>query len=157
MFAGTPLVLWAIANHQRIRSARPAPEAAPVFGDLALRLWVTAVTIVAAGLLVAGFLGGHWSQKVRASEVWEIIAAHPGAELRIDVSETGSRWVEIAAVGPEKTARFRFQTRVQGRDYDVLGWPQRKLGFVTLLVLGTGVTFLVRSSRRARADSRVVG
>lgn len=162
---GVPLVLWAIENHRRIRGKMIAAGPALPASTGSLRAWVAAATIGAIGLLAAGLSYSHWSDKIRAAEAWDIIASHPGAEIHINELESGGRWVEIVATGGGRPARYhgpldeptfarlkqngvRYQTRVQGRDYDILGWPGRRLGLVTLLTFGAGAVFLLRTGRR---------
>ncbi|MBI5766885.1 MAG: sigma-70 family RNA polymerase sigma factor [Verrucomicrobia bacterium] len=164
---GVPMVLWAIANHRRIRQSGPAVGAAPSGPDRTLRRWVAATTVGMTALFAVGLLGARWTdQRVRPDEVWPLILAHPQARLQIDETPNVGRWIAIFATengrgrlyrGPlnEPTHRLLrqsgrpFTTSVRGRDHDVLGWPARRLPLVTILAIGAGLAFLVRARRPA--------
>src|SRR5690606_16883770 len=107
---------------------------------------------------------GKWYDKVRPSEVWELVSTHPAAQLTVRETKHGGRWIEIVATDASHAARFHgpldaasfarlqqsgrtFRTQVEGRDYDLLGWPVRHFPLVTLLGLGAGLGFLLRMWR----------
>lgn len=160
---GTPLVLWAIANHQRIRTGTAHPAAS--VPDPSLRRWVTAGMVGLAALLLWGLSRTHWSENIRADQTWTVISSHPEANLRINELENGGRWIEIDATQAGSTMRWRgplseetfqrlkqaglrYETRRQGRDYEVLGWPARRFSLVLILGLSAGGLLLYRISYR---------
>ena len=162
---GTPLVLWAIANHQRIRTDTAHPTNNVSGPDPSLRRWVTAGMVGLAALLIWGLSRTHWSENIRADQTWAVISAHPGAKLCVNELENGGRWIEIDATqtgsglrwqGPLseetlqrlKQAGLHFETRLQGRDYEVLGWPARRFPLVLILGLSAGGLLLCRTSYR---------
>jgi RNA polymerase sigma factor (sigma-70 family) len=167
---GVPLVLWALENHHRIRAGQPAAEPVAAAADRTFRRWVAAATIGMAGYFVTGLFYSHWYDRVPATEVWGIVTSHPGAEIQIDELEGGGRWINIVAPGKDTTARYHgpldeptyrllkgpgihFTTRVQGRDYDLIGWPARRFGLVNMLTLGAGIMILIRTFRRRPATA----
>lgn len=163
---GIPLLLWAAANHKRIRSrwgiANPQEPAA----RKPFLPWVAAATLTMSGMFVWNFAVSHWTTKVGPEQVWDLLATHPEAEIRIDLLETGQRWIHLSVSEQGKTKHyagplhastqakldaggFRYAERAQGRDYDVLGWPGRLLGSLTVLIPAAGIVVLLRSWRRA--------
>ena len=169
--AGVPLMMWAIENHRRIRARKRATDFATAVSAKSFHRWVAAGTLGVAAFLVTGLFGTHWYEKVRPAEVWEIVSAHPGAKIRINELEAGGRWIEIVVAEKEKTARYygplngstyfllekngiRCETRVQGRDYDVLGWPGRRLPAVMIFAAFAGTVIIVRTWRQGKRASR---
>lgn len=171
LVVGVPLVLWAIANHRRIRGTQAVAETAGPATERVHRAWVAAPTFILAALFVAGLFQARWDERVRPDEVGKLIAAHPSAQLTVEES-AGGRWIAIAVTDDRKTRLYRgplnaptfrqlqqsgrrFETRRQGRDYDVLGWPARRLPLVTILSFGAGAMFLLRDrlARRAMAPT----
>jgi len=160
--AGVPLGWWVILNHRRIRGGGAAVDIAmPSTKDRTGR-WVAVATIVAAGLMVVGMADSHWYERIRPEEVWGMVTANPRAEIRVNEQPGSGRWIDLVVAGPERTARYhgplneatyqklkysgiRFETRVKGRDHEVIGWPERRLGLVAVLVLGAGSGWLVRA------------
>ena len=170
---GVPLVLWAMENHRRIRKGKTTTEPARLASTSSIRPWVATATIGAAGLFVLGLFGSHWYDKIKPDEAWGIIAAHPGADICIRELETGDRLIDIVVSEKNKPARYygplnestysllqksgiRYQTRVQGRDYEILGWPGRRLGFVAVLILGAGSVILCRRNGRLKTVSGII-
>jgi hypothetical protein len=107
----------------------------------------------------------HWSENIRADQTWTVISSHPEANLRINELENGGRWIEIDATQAGSSMRWRgplseetfqrlkqaglhYETRRQGRDYEVLGWPARRFSLVLILGLSAGGLLLYRISYR---------
>jgi RNA polymerase sigma factor (sigma-70 family) len=162
-----PLVLWAIANHHGIRTKNGVVELkSAVTGKLFLP-WVAAATIVLGGICTFNFFVSEWSQKVSPSRIREIVTTHPEAEVRVDLLESGNRWVCLIVSERGKSTRYagpldedtysllkkngiHYETRVQGRDFDVLGWPVKRFGLMTILIPSAGIVILIRTWRRTR-------
>lgn len=164
---GVALALWALENHRRIRaggaSAQPWSSAAE---KIFLR-WVAAGTAIMASLFVIGQFDSHWYEKVRPVDIWGLISANPNAELRVNELKDGGRWIDIVVPGKKTTARYHgfldeptyrrlqgsglpYQTRVQGRDYETIGWAGERLATLTILIPAAGIVILLRASRRRR-------
>lgn len=173
VLVGVPLASWAVANHRRIRAqaavadGQTAADATGSGPEGTQRRWVAMATLAAVGVFTIGMFQGQWSERVRPSEVWGLIVAHPAAEIRIDEIPPLGRWVSIYASeggksrlyrGPLNEATYQLlkqsgrhtTTRVKGRDYDVLGWPARWFGPVAVLVIGAGLVILVRTPLRGK-------
>lgn len=159
---GVPLALWAIANHHRIRSKMTAAEPKQAGPEKSFLPWVAAATVVLAGIFTFNLFVSKWEEKVSPSRIREIVTAHPEAEVRVDLLEGGDRWIRLVVSEQGKPTRYgspldeatlaqlkktgiRYETRVQGRDFDVLGWPARGFGLVTLLIPSAGIVILIRT------------
>lgn len=170
LVVGVALSRWAWENHRRLRSGRPAGGGEPAASDPLFRRWVLAATLGFGGMLVLGFSASNWSTTVRSTEVWDIVEAHPGAEIRVDETTGGARWIRVDAVGQSGAVRVRgpldedtfrrlqqsgrpYHVRREGRDYDVLGWPGRRLGLVTILTFSAGMVLLWRTRRSRQSVS----
>lgn len=159
---------WAVANHRRLRRSPAAPPVSspPLPRDTVL-LAAGVVICLAVGF-AHGMSRSHWYEKLQPAAVWATATARPQAELRLRTSDTGAPWLEIIDSRPEGTARFHgpltdadhqrlrasgrpVRTLVAGRDYEVLGWPGRRLGLVTMLGLGAGLALLLRDYRHRRS------
>lgn len=168
---GVPLAGWAICKFRRLRAREARQEGVRTTGHDATWKWVVLATVAAAGLLVVGLHNSHWHERILPTEVQRILAENPGADVRVNEQEKFGRRIEIVVRERERTVRYYgpldelnyqllqgsgrpFATRVQGRDYDVLGWPGRRLGMVAILVTGAGGALLVRTWRaRRRSDA----
>lgn len=164
---GVALALWALENHRRIRTGEAAVQPWPPAAEKLFLRWVAAGTAIMASLFVFGQFDSHWYEKVRPGEVWGLISANPNAELRVNELRNGGRWIDIVVPGTPTTARYhgplneatylrlqasglRYQTRVQGVDYAVIGWAGERLATLTILIPAAGFVILLRSSRRRR-------
>ena len=165
---GVPFVLWAIENHVRIRAWKtPTQPLSPATEKSFLR-WVAVGTIITAGVLIINFSVSHWYEKIRPSEVWGIVASHRGAELSVNELEGGRRWIYIVLSENGKTVRYsgpldeqthlllaksglRYETLVQGRDYDAVGRAAARFGVMTILVTAAGIVILLRHRIKRRA------
>ena len=155
------LARWAWQNHLRIRQ----PQAAGASRALpAVRLpvrWVALSTIVIGGMLGWGFTRSHWFVRISPDEVRRMIASQPGAEFVVRDYATEGRWVDVVVRGPGSASQFtgllnqaaweqlrasgrNYTVKVQGRDFDVLGWPGRRLPLVSILVTAAGALMLAR-------------
>jgi RNA polymerase sigma factor (sigma-70 family) len=167
-----PLALWAIANHNRIRTPATGAALTPATVDKWFHGSVLAATIAMLGMLVSGFVGSHWYNRIRPDEVWGIVAAHPEARISVLELKSGHRWIEVVVPGNGRTSRYdgpldastaalltssgrRYETRIEGRDYNALGWPGRWLGPVALFATAAGIVILVRARlpRKPSAES----
>lgn len=166
LIPGIPLLLWVVANHQRIRSKAGVAGPTEPAGRKPCLPWVAAATLAMSGVFAWNFTVSHWTTKVGPEQVWDLIATHPEAKLRVDLLETGHRWIDLSVSEQGKTKHyagplhastqakldaggFRYAERTQGRDYDVLGWPGRLFGSLTVLIPAAGIVLLLRSWRRA--------
>lgn len=168
--AGAPLLAWLWANQQRRRGrAEPAlPEAAPASGPK--RRLVVFATAASALALAYGLSQSHWHQALTPSEAAALLAGRTDAQLIVDQATSGTRslTIELPQNGPvsryttaydaswvaQAEARgLRVRTRLQGRDYDVLGGPGRRLGLAAFLLVGAGLGYLGRDGLRRRRES----
>jgi RNA polymerase sigma factor (sigma-70 family) len=162
---------WAVANHRRLRRPTGAPPVPVSSLPRDTGLLAAGVVVFLALGFGYGMSRSHWYEKLGPAEVWPAVAARPGAELRLRTSDTGSRWLEIIDRRPDGTVRLHgpltdadrqrlrasgrpVRELVAGRDYEVLGWPGRRLPLVTLLGLGTGLAFLLRAGLDRRQFPR---
>ncbi len=165
--SGVPLAWWAIINHRRLRVRGTADSGARTRDHGSTWKWAAVATVAAAGFLVLGLSSSHWYEKIGPADLQGILAANPGADVRVNEQTKLGRRIEIVVREREQTVRYYgpldelnyqllrgsgrpFATRVQGRDYDVLGWPGRRLGMVAILVTGAGGALLVRTWRSRR-------
>jgi RNA polymerase sigma factor (sigma-70 family) len=164
---GVPLAWWAISKFRRWRAREARQEGVWTRRHDATWRWAAAATVAAAGLLVVGLRNSHWHERILPTEVQRILAENPGADVRVNEQEKFGRRIEIVVREREQTVRYYgpldelnyqllrgsgrpFATRVQGRDYDVLGWPGRRLGMVAILLTGAGGALLLRTWRSRR-------
>lgn len=163
---GIPLLGWAVTNHRRIRIKATVSPPAGSADRKACLPWVAAATLAMAGTLGWNFVVSHWATKIGPEQVWDLVATHPEAKIRIDLLENGHRWIDLTVTEQGKTKHyagplpastqakldaggFRFTERRQGRDYDVLGWPGRLFGSLTVLIPAAGIMMLLRTRLRA--------
>ncbi len=163
-----PLACWAVANHRRCRQEKRA--AGPAFPEGSILRWATAATLGVTALLAGGLIESHWYEKTPPDRLREIILTQPDARIRIDQLASGARWAAITSApdrgkvarhsGPLDEATYaelqlsgrHYETRVQGRDYDTLGWPARRMGAMCIAAAAAGVLFLFRHWRLGRSN-----
>lgn len=158
------LAAWAWRNHRRIRGrdpdekpARPKPAAADTG-------WVAVATVGMAALLTWGSASSHWYKRITSSEVRNMIVGHPEAQYHVLQYASGSSWIDVVVPNSAGLSRYRgvldgagwsllknsgaaYEVRVQGQDFDLLGWPGRRLGLVSILVVAAGAVILVRAAK----------
>ena len=164
-----PLVLWAWRNHRRLRRGEgtaASPESVP---PRFRTLWIALVTICAAGLIVFGVFDTNWRvRRLSMREAQELIAAHPDANCHVSQYQSGARYLWIVLSDGGKKAKFtapadastlallanqgiRCPTYLQGRDFEILGWPGRLLFLAAIFAFAAGAAALVRIAlRRSR-------
>ncbi|HVT74194.1 MAG TPA: sigma-70 family RNA polymerase sigma factor [Lacunisphaera sp.] len=168
---GVPFLLWALANHQRVRGAPAEESSRPVTIEPPFLRWATVATVIMSGMFAYNFAAGHWVTRIPPDRVWALVSSQTNPKIRVDLLETGNRWVEITLsesgkarryFGPLDTATLArmesrglpYETRVQGRDYDILGWPGRRFGLVTILIPAMGGGLWVRRQFEKRKQAR---
>ena len=155
--------LYAWRGHRR----RSTPEVVSAFPSPVSRkrllTWVGLGTLgMAAQLVFLAFDYGGWhTTRLTGTEAPAFIAAHPAAKFYISEYQTGDRY--LSTVVTESGHRSRFiarldentraalkqsgvpvQTLVQGRDFEVYGWPGRLLFVPAILIVAAGVVLLAR-------------
>ncbi|HTT57063.1 MAG TPA: sigma-70 family RNA polymerase sigma factor, partial [Opitutaceae bacterium] len=167
-----PLVLWAWRNHRRLRRGEgtaASPESVP---PRFRTLWIALVTICAAGLIVFGVFDTNWRvRRLSMREAQELIAAHPNVNCHVSQYLSGSRYLWIVLSDGGRKLKFtapadaatlalladkgiRCPTYLQGRDFEILGWPGRFLFLAATFAFAAGAAALVRIAlRRSRATS----
>jgi RNA polymerase sigma factor (sigma-70 family) len=168
MYAVVPaaLILWAW-QRQRKFQAQPAcePEVAVNPGKKKrLVLWVVIAMIGAACLLGLVLSDTNKNvQHITAAEVQKMVADSKGKEIQFSISqyqsgyshffirlrENGKRVLFSAPVDDATLALLKEQgiqcpTYVQGRDFEVFGWPGRFLPFFCIFILAIGGVVLLR-------------
>lgn len=169
--AAVPLAMWAWRNHRRLRGRA---ENETLWGRAAPRfrlLWVSVVTVCAAGLLVFCIFDTNWRvSRLSARDAQALILAHPEARCSILQYQSGAKYLWIFVPGDHGEAKFiapvnaatvallkskgiACPTFVQGRDFEILGWPGRLLFLLATFVFVAGGAALLRRTltRRRRA------
>jgi RNA polymerase sigma factor (sigma-70 family) len=168
MYAVVPaaLILWAWQRRRKFRS-QPAwePEIAVNPGrKKRLVLWVTIATIGTACLLVLVLSDTNKKvQHITAAEVQQMVADSTGKEIQFSVTqyqngnsdffitlrENGRRVLFSAPVDDATLAMIKEQgiqcpTYVQGRDFEIFGWPGKLLPVFCIFILAIGIVVLLR-------------
>ena len=160
------LVLWAWQRRSKPRTPDTGqPDGLTVSKPKRLGRWVVVTMIVAAGLLGLLFLdSGHGKvQRMTTQEVQEMILSGRGKEADFSVLQyqngSGNLWIELRQPGQKtkitapvddatlamiKAQGFKCPTYVQGRDFEVFGWPGRLLPVFCVFILAIGAVVLLR-------------
>jgi len=162
MYAVIPaaLIWWAWQRRRQFKSpATCEPEG--IAGTRKMKrfvLWVVIAMIGSAGLVVLGLLDTNWKvQRMTSVEVQKLVIDGRGKEaefsvmqqqngrrhLWITLRDNGERAKFIAPVDEATLALLKKQgikcpTHVQGRDYEVFGWPGRLLFPFCIFILAIG-------------------
>jgi RNA polymerase sigma factor (sigma-70 family) len=133
-----------------------------------LAIWIVLSVIGAACLLVALFFDTNWNvQHLSTNEVRYFISDMSQKPVQFSILKTqqGNRrfWIQLRENGKvtKFSAPFDFSTLalinergftcpvyVQGRDYEVLGWPGYLLVFFCVFILAIGIAILLKQPRR---------
>jgi RNA polymerase sigma factor (sigma-70 family) len=168
MYAVVPaaLILWAWQRRRKVQS-QPAyePEVAVNPGKKKrFVLWVVIAMIGTACLLGLVFADtNHKVQHITAAEVQKMVADSKGKEIQFSISqyqngfydffitlrENGKRVLFSAPMDDATLALIKAQgikcpTYVQGRDFEVFGWPGRFLPVFCIFILAIGGVVLLR-------------
>jgi RNA polymerase sigma factor (sigma-70 family) len=168
MYAVLPaaLILWAWQRRRKFQSQTTRePE---VVSDTRTKkrvvFWVVIAMVVAACPLGFSLLDTNWKvQHITAAEVQKMVADSKGKEIQFSISqyqngisvcwvslrENGKRakfWapVDDATLALLKEQGIKYPISVQGRDFEVLGWPGKFLPVFCLFILAIGVVVLLR-------------
>ena len=168
MYAVVPaaLILWAWQRRRKFQS-QPACEAEVAVNPRKknrFALWVVISMIGTACLLGLVFSDtNHHVQHITAAEVRQMVADSKGKEIQFSISqyqnghsdlfitlrENGNRALFSAPVDDATLALIKEQgikcpTYVQGRDFEVFGWPGRFLPVFCIFILAVGGVVLLR-------------
>ncbi len=168
MYAVIPaaLILWAWQRRRKFQS-QPACEPEVTVNPRKkkrLVLWVIIAMIGTACLLVLCLLDTNWKvQYITTAEVQKMVADSKGKEIQFSISqyqsgysyffitlrENGKRTKYSAPVDDATLALLKEQgikcpTYVQGRDFEVFGWPGRFLPVFCVFILAIGGVVLLR-------------
>jgi len=168
MYAVVPaaLILWAWQRRRKLQSQAACEAEAAVNPRKKKRfvLWVVIAMIGTACLLGLVFADtNHKVQHITAAEVQQMVADSKGKEIQFSISqyqsgysdffitlrENGKRVLFSAPVDDATVALIKEQgikcpTYVQGRDFEVFGWPGRFLPVFCIFILAIGVVVLLR-------------
>ncbi len=168
MYAVVPaaLILWAWQRRRKFQAQASDPPAAAPDTRKKNRfvLWVVMAMIGTACLLGLVFAdSNHQVRHITAAEVQKMVADSKGKDIQFAISqyqngyrdfwitlrENGKRTYFSAPVDDATLALIKDQgincpTYVQGRDFEVFGWPGRFLPVFCLFILGIGGVVLLR-------------
>ena len=161
--------LWAWQRRRAIPHGSVVPTMAER-GKRPLTAWVVAATIGAGILFVALLYDMNWKVgRLSTTEAQKIIAEGKDAGFSVSQYQDGSRYLWIVlredgkvskSTAPAEASTLSLlaekgitcPTYVQGRDFEILGWPGRLLVLLSLFLLATGTVFLLRGRKNnARA------
>lgn len=164
-FVAVPLAIWAWRHHRRIRGPSAAVEPAGRKPGKSVVVWVASAMIGMVGVLALSLYDTNWHvRRISSAEAQKIVSAHPKAEFSIHQYQSGLKLLWIVLPEKDGPAKFmarldestlsllhksdiRYETFVQGRDFEVLGWPGRLLFLLAIFVLAAGAVILVRAAR----------
>ena len=168
MYAVLPaaLIWWAWQRRRKFQSqAIPEPEAV---SDTRVKkrvvLWVVIAMVIAACPLGDSLLHFDWkARRITAAEVQKMVANSQGKEIQFSIQQYQNGisvcWVSLRENG--KRARFwapvddatlallkeqgiQYPIHVQGRDFEVLGWPGKFMPVFCIFILAIGGVVLLR-------------
>jgi hypothetical protein len=164
-----PLAIWAWRHHTRLRSGALAATPSQSAPSKSSIIWVALATIGMAGLVVFYFFDMNWHvRSISSAEAQKLIEAHPDARFSISQYQSGARLLWIVVRENGKQTKFTApvdntttaaltksgiscRTYVQGRDFEILGWPGRFLFLVAIFAFAAGIVVLTRAALRRRA------
>jgi RNA polymerase sigma factor (sigma-70 family) len=161
--------LWAWQRRRAIPRGSVVPTMAER-GKRPLTAWVVAATIGAGILFVALLFDMNWKVgRLSTTEAQKIIAERKDAVYSVSQYQDGSRYLWIVlrengkvskSTAPAEASTLSLlaekgitcPTYVQGRDFEILGWPGRLLVLLSLFLLAAGTVILLRGRKNnARA------
>lgn len=170
--AAMGFAIYAWSHHRRMRGRETGTEAPAPIVRRRLLIWTGLGTF--GMLLVLGYAlfdtGGWRTQRLNSAEAVDFIASHPTAEFRILEYQSGSRVLAIVDTARGRRTRFAapldertraaltqsgaaVTTSVQGRDFEILGWPGRYLFVLAVVIAAAGLVTLGRMLKRSPADA----
>lgn len=168
----TGFAMFAWRQHQRIRRHVPAGGPALALPRSRLTTWVALGTLGMAALLAFTLydMQGWRTERLSPAAATALIAAHPEAQFCILEYENGHRTfmaftrensgrVRYSAVLDEsvlaalKKSGVAYRTSVQGRDFELLGWPGRYLLVLAVVIMAAGIVTLARTLKRGKPTS----
>ncbi len=168
MYAVLPaaLILWAWQRRRKFQSQaiRVAEAVSDTKTKKRVVLWVVIAMVVAACLLVLVLSDTNKQvQNITTAEVQKMVAESKGKDIQFSISqfqsgyshffimlrENGKRVVFSAPVDDATLALLKERgikcpTYVQGRDFEVFGWPGRLLPVFCIFILAIGGVVLLR-------------
>lgn len=162
------LFLWA---WQRRKPSQTIASQAP--SKKWFSLWLLIAMIGTAGLLVFCFLDTNWKvQNITAAEVQKMVVNGVAKEAKFSILQyqdgESSFWITLrkngkvtkfsapvdsATLALLKDRSIKCPTYVQGRDFEVFGWPGRFLPGFCIFILMIGAVVLLR--RPGKSNSRL--
>jgi RNA polymerase sigma factor (sigma-70 family) len=162
------LASWAWRHFRRVRQGAIAAPASTGQSNRRFILPVAIATVLMAAFLAFTFFADiNWHQRnVSFADAKHTMAEHPGANVYISEYQNGMKMLAIvdrtdgkrmtffAPLRATDEAAVRHQrpdvkTLVQGRDFEILGWPGRMFGFFAVFVFVAGVVALIRLRKSA--------
>lgn len=152
---------------------RHPPVVAPVSGAPRRSLrWVAVATVAMAVLLGLSLfdMKGWRSERISAPAAIDLIATRPDAQVSVLEYQNGRKSLAMLVPARDpagKPVRYfapldattlralkakgaAYQTRRQGEDFEILGWPGRLLVVLAFVVVIAGIVVLVRGLRTSR-------